>query len=340
MQNRRKILITGVAGFIGYHLTQSCLQIGYEVIGLDNINAYYDVDLKYERLEALGFIKSDLNENTLLQSNKHNALSFIKSDIANSTTLNDIFTVHKFDLVCHLAAQAGVRYSITNPAAYIESNMIGFFNILESCKKNNITKLVFASSSSVYGNNTKLPFSTSDKTDEPVSLYAATKKSNEIMAHSYSKLYGINTIGMRFFTAYGPFGRPDMAYFSFTKAICEGSPIKIFAGGNLKRDFTYIDDIIKGIVKLLQADIIAYKSIIYNIGNNNPVSVNEFVSCLEKALNKTAIKEFLPMQQGDVNATFADIEPLKNEFGYKPNINLAEGLQNFANWYIKFYKVI
>lgn len=336
---QKKILITGIAGFIGYHLTKTLTEEGHLVIGIDNINDYYDVELKYARLHNLGFSKQSVQNNIPVQSTVYPNLQFVKTDIADNASLMALFAANRFDMVCHLAAQAGVRYSIINPASYIESNLVGFFNILESCRNNKIKKLVYASSSSVYGNNTKIPFSTSDITDQPVSLYAATKKSNELMAHSYSKLYNIETIGLRFFTAYGPWGRPDMAYFSFTKAICNEQPVKIFANGTLKRDFTYIDDIVAGIKKVLMQESGTISSRVYNIGNNTPVDVNSFVAILEEALGKKAVKEYLPMQPGDVNTTFADIDPLKQEYGYSPTVNLKEGLEKFTAWYTGFYQV-
>lgn len=325
-------LITGAAGFIGYFLSEKLLAQKACVIGFDNLNDYYDVNLKKARLEKLA---------------AYDKFTFIKGDLADKTAVDKLFDEYKPDIVVNLAAQAGVRYSIENPKVYIESNLIGFFNILEACRNNPVEHLLYASSSSVYGANKKVPFSTEDKVDNPVSLYAATKKSNELMAHCYSKLYNIPSTGLRFFTVYGPMGRPDMAYFSFTKKILKGEPIKIFNNGDMYRDFTYIDDIVQGIENMLcnppkdNEDGVPYK--VYNIGNNRPEKLMDYIECLEKALTKAfgkeikAEKEFLPMQPGDVPRTYADVEDLVRDFDFKPNTSIQEGLDKFAQWYREFY---
>lgn len=323
----KKVLITGGAGFIGFHLSRKLLENEYEVIAIDNLNDYYDVHLKEERLNIL---------------KNYDKFSFIKLDIAEKDKLNDLFKKEQFNIVINLAAQAGVRYSITHPELYITSNIIGFYNILECCRNYPIDHLLFASSSSVYGKNEKVPYATTDKTDRPVSLYAATKKSDELMAYAYSNLYHIKATGLRFFTVYGPFGRPDMAYFSFTKNIYDNKEIKIFNNGDMYRDFTYIDDIIEGIYRLLnnvpKNDSSGVPFKVYNIGNNKPVKISDFVSILEKEIGKEAVKKYLPMQPGDVYQTYADIEELKKETGFTPSISIEEGLHNFISWYKNFYK--
>lgn len=336
-----KILVTGTAGFIGYHLAKKLLERGDEVVGLDNINDYYDVNLKYARLAELGIKRDEIKENTLTQSSIYQKHRFIKADLEDAKTLNRLFETEKFDAVCNLAAQAGVRYSIENPHAYIQSNVVGFLNILEACRNSHVKNLVYASSSSVYGLNKEQPFKTTDKTDTPISLYAATKKSNELMAHTYSHLYGINTVGLRFFTVYGPWGRPDMAPMLFADAILNDRAIKVFNHGKMSRDFTYIDDIVDGIVNVIDLqlknqDERAYR--LYNIGNNSPVELMEFIETLEKSLGKEAKKEFLPMQDGDVESTYADVEGLINDFGYKPDTNLSDGVEEFVRWYKNFYE--
>ncbi len=319
-------LITGAAGFIGYHLSKEILGRGGSVIGIDNMNDYYDVSLKEHRL-------SFLKEN--------DRFTFIKADISDKAAIFKIFEDNKIDCVVNLAAQAGVRYSIENPDAYINSNIIGFFNILEACRHYPVDHLLYASSSSVYGGNKKLPFSTEDKVDNPISLYAATKKSNELMAYSYSKLYGIKSTGLRFFTVYGPMGRPDMAAFLFADAITHDRPIKVFNNGNMKRDFTYVDDIVAGIMNILpnpplpDEGGVNYK--VYNIGNNHPEDLMDFIGTLERALGKEAKKEFLPLQPGDVPATYADVTDLMNDFGFKPDTSIEEGLGRFAAWYKEYY---
>ncbi len=328
LDTSKKILVTGAAGFIGFHLSKKLLEQGVEIVGLDNINDYYDVNLKYARLEIL---------------EKYQNFTFIKGNIADKIAVDKIFEENKFDIVVNLAAQAGVRYSIDNPQAYIESNVIGFFNILEACRNNPVEHLLYASSSSVYGNQQKTPFSTDDDVSKPISLYAATKKSNELMAYTYSHLYGIPSTGLRFFTVYGPFGRPDMAYFSFTNKIMNGEKIKIFNNGDMYRDFTYIDDIVQGIENMLcnppEADENGDKATVYNIGNNSPEKLMYFIETLEKALGKTAEKEFLPMQPGDVFQTYADVTPLVEKFGFRPSTSIEDGLARFVQWYKSYYLV-
>ncbi|MDQ1244798.1 MAG: UDP-glucuronate 4-epimerase [Campylobacterota bacterium] len=329
-----KILVTGTAGFIGYHLAKKLLERGDEVVGLDNINDYYDVNLKYARLAELGIDKESIKENSLAISTKYPKHKFIKASLEDSGTINKLFESEKFDAVCNLAAQAGVRYSIENPHAYIQSNVVGFLNILEACRSFHVKNLAYASSSSVYGLNESQPFKTTDKTDTPISLYAATKKSNELMAHTYSHLYGIQTTGLRFFTVYGPWGRPDMAPMLFADAISNDRAIKVFNHGNMSRDFTYIDDIVDGVIKVIDNPS---NCNVYNIGNNAPVSLMEFIETLEDALGKKAEKNFMPMQDGDVVSTYADVSGLMNDFGYKPDTKLSDGIGEFVKWYKSFY---
>lgn len=331
-------MVTGAAGFIGAALTLRLLKRGDEVIGIDNLNDYYDINLKLARLETI-----------LHYAN----FKFIKIDISDKTKIEALFENEKFDNVMHLAAQAGVRYSISNPHAYIDSNIIGFLNILEGCRNNKIKHFVYASSSSVYGANTKMPFSVHDNVDHPVSLYAASKKTNELMAHTYSHLYGLATTGLRFFTVYGPWGRPDMSLFKFTQNILEGKPIDVFNYGNHRRDFTYIDDIVEGVLRVIDnpaqknnhwdgncpdpgTSLAPYR--IYNIGNNNPVSLLNFIETLEKCLGKEAKKTLLPIQQGDVPDTYADVSDLISDFDYKPDTILEIGVRNFVEWYKNFYR--
>jgi UDP-glucuronate 4-epimerase len=337
--NYKIALITGAAGFIGFHLSKRLLNEGIKVIGVDNLNDYYDVSLKIGRLNLLREFKE---------------FTFCKIDLADKSTLENTFKTSQIDIVVNLAAQAGVRYSLQNPQAYVNSNLVGFINILECCRHFNIKHLVFASSSSVYGANTKMPFSVHDNVDHPVSLYAASKKSNELMAHTYSHLFNLPCTGLRFFTVYGPWGRPDMALFLFTKAIIKGKPIKIFNHGKMQRDFTYIDDIIEGIVRVAAkcpqpnpawrgdhpdpgSSYTNYK--IYNIGNNQPVELMAFVKAIEKALGKTAIKEFLDLQPGDVPATYADVDDLIKDVGFKPETDIKVGIAKFIEWYKNYYKV-
>ena len=348
-----KILVTGTAGFIGFHLAKKLLERGDEVVGLDNINDYYDVNLKYARLNELGITRDSIKENEEVVSSKYDKHKFIKTDLENQKVIYELFVKENFDAVCHLAAQAGVRYSLENPYAYINSNIVGFMNILEACRHSGVQKLSYASSSSVYGLNKSQPFKTSDHTDHPVSLYAATKKSNEMMAHTYSHLYGIQTTGLRFFTVYGPWGRPDMAPMLFTDAILNDRAIKVFNNGEMSRDFTYIDDIVNGIVKVIDnpakntdkwdpknpnPSISSAQYKLYNIGNNAPVELMEFIQTIEKALGKVAKKNFMPMQDGDVVSTYADTNDLINDFNYKPNTKLLKGIQEFVKWYVKFYR--
>lgn len=328
------VLITGAAGFIGFHLSKALLEMGYKVIGYDNLNDYYDVKLKEDRLAILS---------------QFDKFSFVKGDLADAELLHSVFIQYVPNIVVNLAAQAGVRYSITNPKAYMDSNMIGFFNVLEECRKSmeegrvKVEHLLFASSSSVYGNQKKTPFSVEDKVDEPISFYAATKKSNELMAHAYSHIYGIPATGLRFFTVYGPYGRPDMAYFSFSDRIMSGQTIKVFNHGDLYRDFTYIDDIITGIKNMLHNFPVenseGNKFKVYNIGNNQPVKLLHFIEVLEEKLGVEAKKEFLPMQQGDVYQTYADVEDLVNDFDFKPSTSIEDGLECFVVWYKEYYAV-
>ena len=342
---KKTVLVTGSAGFIGANLVKELIKTtDYEIIGVDNLNDYYDVALKEYRLKEIESLKGDFK--------------FIKGNIADRALIDSLFETYKFNIVVNLAAQAGVRYSITNPDVYIESNMIGFYIILEACRHHSVDHLVYASSSSVYGSNKKVPYSTDDKVDNPVSLYAATKKSNELFAHAYSKLYDIPSTGLRFFTVYGPAGRPDMAYFCFTNKLIKGETIKIFNYGNCKRDFTYVDDIVKGIKLVINKapekktgedglPIPPYA--VYNIGNNNPENLLDFVQILSEELVRAGVlpedydfdshKELVPMQPGDVPITYADTSALERDFGFKPSTSLRDGLRAFAEWYKKFYKV-
>ena len=335
-----KILVTGAAGFIGFHVSKKLIDLGFEVYGIDNLNAYYDVRLKLDRLKELGIdTQSELfMRQQEVKSGSNENFRFSQMDLVDEHRLDHLFLQEKFDAVINLAAQAGVRYSIENPKAYIQANVVGFMNILEACRSNQIKHLIYASSSSVYGNQQKVPFSEKDRVDHPISLYAATKKSNELMAHVYSHLYGLKTTGLRFFTVYGPWGRPDMAPFLFTKAILSETPIKVFNNGDLMRDFTYIDDIVKGIIEVLITDKIQENYNIYNIGNNTPVKLLDFIQAVEGACNKKAQLDFYPMQDGDVYQTFADIEDLKAVTGYIPKVKINEGIQEFVNWYKAYFK--
>ena len=333
----QKILVTGAAGFIGFHLSQRLLKDGWKVVGLDNLNDYYDVSLKEARL-------------TILKKAEH--FRFVLADLFHRQEMEALFEAEQFDVVVNLAAQAGVRYSITNPHAYVDSNLVGFINILEGCRHHQVKHLVYASSSSVYGANTRMPFSVHHNVDHPISLYAATKKANELMAHTYAALYNLPCTGLRFFTVYGPWGRPDMALFLFTKAILEDRPIDVFNEGRMKRDFTYIDDIIEGVTRVISkppaanagwsgdapdpsSSFAPYK--LYNIGNNNPVPLMDFIACIEENLGKTARKNFLPMQAGDVPASFADVDDLMVDVGFKPATPFREGIRRFVVWYLEYY---
>ena len=332
-----KYLVTGAAGFIGFNVVKRLCAVGHDVVGIDNINDYYDVSLKKSRLDVISQFEN---------------FKFIKMDLADTSAIADLFKTEKFNRVIHLAAQAGVRYSLENPMAYADSNLVGHLNILEGCRHNAIEHLVYASSSSVYGLNKKLPFSTSDSVDHPVSLYAATKKANELMSHTYSHLYGIPTTGLRFFTVYGPWGRPDMALFKFTKAILEGREIEVYNNGNLSRDFTYIDDIVEGIIRI--SDVIPQQQLdwtpengspanssapyrVYNIGNGSPVKLLDFIHAIEESLGIKAKKNMLPMQPGDVHATWAEMDEFFAATGYKPNITVQAGVQRFVEWYKSYY---
>lgn len=340
------ILVTGAAGFIGYHLTTALLYNGHTVVGLDNINTYYDPQLKYARLKQLGISKNKAESwNLITQSINYPSFTFVRIGLEDRESLSKLFKKAKFDIVCNLAAQAGVRYSLENPEAYMDSNMVGFLNILECCRHNNIKHLIYASSSSVYGLNKKVPFETSDPVDHPISLYAATKKSNELMAYTYSHLYGFHTTGLRFFTVYGPWGRPDMAYYTFTKNILKDKPIPIFNHGNMSRDFTYIDDIIKGLVLILEKGFVpnnnsGAKASIYNIGRGQPIDLLDFVKTIATHLNKKAKIEMYPMQDGDVYTTWANTDELQANYNYYPKMNLDLGIKNFVNWYTSFYNHI
>ena len=334
-----KILVTGAAGFIGFHTCLKLVRQGHEVYGIDNINDYYDPKLKFDRLNELGFseVESKLFKNEV-QSAKFNSLRFSRIDLVDNESIDNLFKQEQFEVVCNLAAQAGVRYSIENPKAYIDSNISGFLNILEGCRNHKVKHLVYASSSSVYGENKKVPFETTDNVDHPISLYAATKKSNELMAHTYGHLYGFKTTGLRFFTVYGPWGRPDMAYYLFADAISKNEPIKVFNNGLMERDFTYIDDIVNGVNKIIEKNIDSrehYK--IYNIGNNKTESLQDFITTIEQAIGKVAIKEMYPMQQGDVPRTFADIRNLIDDYGYIPETEIKFGIEQFVRWFINYY---
>ena len=336
---KERVLVTGAAGFIGFQLSRQLVAAGYSVVGIDNMNSYYEVSLKETRLEQLVRLDS---------------FEFIKLDLIDKSGLDMLFKTNHFKYVINLAAQAGVRYSLTNPQAYVDSNIQGFLNVLEACRHHKPEHLMYASSSSVYGANTKMPFSVHDNVDHPISLYAATKKANELMAHTYSSLYNLPTTGLRFFTVYGPYGRPDMALFLFTKAIIEGKPIDVYNNGKMKRDFTYVDDIVEGIVKLLvkvpvgnekwngnspdpSTSFAPYR--VFNIGNNQPVELLKFIEVLEEKIGKKAVKNFMPIQPGDVPETFADIDVLEKEIGFRPSTSIEEGIGKFVDWYTDYYKV-
>jgi UDP-glucuronate 4-epimerase len=350
----KKVLVTGTAGFIGFHLAKKLVDQGYHVSGLDIINDYYDVDLKYDRLKLSGIDRDQVGYNQLVNSSVSDNYQFIQLKLEDRDALFELFANRKFDVVVNLAAQAGVRYSLTHPQAYVDSNITGFLNILEACRHHSVENLIYASSSSVYGLNKNMPFSTSSNVDHPVSLYAASKKSNELMAHTYSHLFGVPTIGLRFFTVYGPWGRPDMALFLFTKAILAGEPIQVFNHGNMERDFTYVDDIVGGIERMVAAphphiegwnptspdpsfSSAPYK--IHNIGNSNPVKLTSFIKAIEKALGKKSEWKMMPIQAGDVEKTWADVSSLKRDYNYSPNTPVEVGIQRFIDWYREYYKV-
>ncbi|WP_313360757.1 NAD-dependent epimerase/dehydratase family protein [Empedobacter sp.] len=336
----KTVFITGVAGFIGYHLAEKLIEKNIKVVGIDNINDYYTVQLKYDRLKELG-INQEFASNfdqKVLSSKHEEKMIFYRMNLEDKESLAQLFKTYSFDAVVNMAAQAGVRYSIENPDAYGQSNLVGFLNILECCRNYNVKKLLYASSSSIYGNSSDVPFSTNQNVDHPISLYAATKKANELMAHAYSHLYDFQTIGLRFFTVYGPWGRPDMAMFLFTDAILNHQPLKVFNHGDLSRDFTYIDDIIQGIDKILEDKNTNEKYQLYNIGNSKPVQLMDFIKEVELSTGEKAILEMYPMQAGDVNQTWADVQELKDKFGYNPHYPVDKGVYNFVQWYRKYYK--
>ncbi|MEQ8422602.1 MAG: NAD-dependent epimerase [Arenibacter algicola] len=338
-----KILVTGSAGFIGFHVTRTLLSKGHQIVGIDNLNQYYDIELKFARLQELGIPKDKASHiNIGCTGELHGEqFQFIRMDIADRESLPKIFEIEKFDKVCHLAAQAGVRYSLENPEVYIDSNVVGYANLLECCRHHSIQHFIYASSSSVYGLNKKIPFHEDDQADHPISLYAATKKSNELMAHTYSHLYKLPTTGLRFFTVYGPWGRPDMALFLFTEAIVKGKPIKVFNNGEMERDFTHINDITAGIISVIEKkwpdQTKLYK--IYNIGNNRSVKLLDFIREIETNLGRKAIKKMLPIQPGDVQKTWANIDRLIQDYNYQPTTNIAVGVKSFTDWYCNFYNI-
>ncbi len=350
----QKVLVTGTAGFIGFHLAVRLINQGYAVVGLDNVNDYYDTALKFGRLKETGIEEGEVSYNTLVTSKRYANYRFIKLNLEDKSNIDKLFAAEKFDLVCNLAAQPGVRYSLENPDVYVQSNIVGFLNILEGCRHYAVKHLVYASSSSVYGLNETMPFSTEDNVDHPISLYAASKKSNELMAHTYSHLFNLPTTGLRFFVVYGPWGRPDMALFSFTESIIQGKAIKVFNNGEMLRDFTYVDDIVEGIVRVLEnpaqgekdwngkkpnpgVSKAPYK--IYNIGNSKPIKLLDFITTVEEKLGAEVEKIMLPIQPGDVLSTFADTSGLEKDFNYKPNTLLKDGVSSFVDWYKDFYKI-
>ena len=341
-----KILVTGSAGFIGFHLVQSLLNEGHKVVGLDNLNHYYDVTLKLDRLAELDIDAYQIAMGKTTIDSNNDAFRFYKLDLVEDAKLMEIFEKEKFDIVFNLAAQAGVRYSIEHPQSYVKSNLVGFANLLEACRSYPVKHLIYASSSSVYGSNKEVPFKTEHNVDHPVSFYAATKKSNELMAHAYSHLFKIPTTGLRFFTVYGEWGRPDMATMLFAKAIMNDRPIKVFNNGKMSRDFTYVGDIVEGMIKVMHGGVNASKVAqsktsapykVYNIGNSKPVNLLEFIETMEEVLGKKAKKDFMPMQQGDMENTYADVEDLKKDYGYQPHTPLRAGIQRFADWYKSYY---
>lgn len=332
-----KILVTGAAGFIGFHLVRRLVEQGNEIIGIDNLNDYYPVSLKYARLRECGIDENKIIQGHVVESSKYAKYRFIRMDIEDKESIQNIFAIERFDIIVNLAAQAGVRYSIENPYTYVRSNIIGFLNLLEAARLNQVKHFVYASSSSVYGGNITVPFSENDRVDNPVSIYAATKKSDELMAHVYSKLYNLPTTGLRFFTVYGPWGRPDMAPMLFTHAILAGEPIKVFNNGNLSRDFTYIDDIIEGVIRVIDnIPIVSVPAEIYNIGCGHPVQLMDFIHTLENTLGKKAQMIMLPMQKGDVYTTYADTSKLEQAIGYKAKTELKQGIEIFVTWYKSF----
>lgn len=341
-----KILITGAAGFIGYHLTEKLLKKGHQVVGIDSINDYYDTGIKFARLKNLGIDSSCAKTfGNMCSSNTYGEdFRFQRLLLEDREGLPALFEEHGFDVVCNMAAQAGVRYSLENPMAYVDSNLIGFVNLLECCRHYEVKHLVYASSSSVYGQNEKIPFETSDRVDHPISLYAATKKSNELMAHTYSHLYGLPTTGLRFFTVYGPWGRPDMALFLFTDAILKEKPIKVFNNGDLERDFTYIDDIVEGVVRIAEDDLSGRTSAtdrykLYNIGNGKSINLMDFIAEIEKQTGKKALKEMMPMQPGDVNRTWASTSALQRDYDYRPYTSISNGIAEFVKWFCSYYQI-
>lgn len=352
---KKKVLVTGAAGFIGFHLTRELLLLGYDVVGVDNLNDYYDINLKIDRLRSINVDVDSIENGKVVDIQGHPGSSFVQLELSDKKSLTSLFESQNIELVCNLAAQAGVRYSLENPDVYVTSNLVGFVNILECCRHYKVENLVYASTSSVYGLNKNMPFKESDSAEHPITLYAATKKSNEMMAHSYSHLFGIPTTGLRFFTVYGPWGRPDMAIFLFTKSIIEQNPIKVFNYGKMIRDFTYIDDIISGVIKCLQNPAKAdpdwdkrttpdpsrsaapYR--IYNIGNSNAVTIETYIDLIEEYTGIKAIKEYMPIQPGDVSATHADVSQISNDLGYNPSTPVAIGVKKFVEWYRQYYKV-
>jgi UDP-glucuronate 4-epimerase len=349
VNKNKKVLVTGAAGFIGYHLVKKLCETDYQIVGIDNLNDYYDVNLKYNRLAELGISINFLNNNIKLKSNIFENFIFIKSDIADYDFIVNLMTIENFDFVINLAAQAGVRYSIENPRVYLHSNIDGFLSILEGCRRSNVKHLLYASTSSVYGLNVVMPLSEEQNTDRPMALYAATKKANELMAHSYSHLFSVPTTGLRFFTVYGPWGRPDMALFSFTESIINKKPIKIFNHGKMVRDFTFVGDIIESIFRLIEMPPLSNKNEdseqinppyqIFNIGNSNPISILQYINELENAIGQNAIKEFVEIQPGDVKETHADTKALENYINYKPNTNIKQGINAFVDWYKNYNKL-
>ncbi len=348
-----KVLVTGTAGFIGFHLANKLIQEGYSVVGLDSINDYYDIGLKYDRLLQRGIQQSSISYGTVSKSTIHSNYSFIQLKLEDKPAMDRFFEEEQFDIVINLAAQAGVRYSLSNPHAYIDSNIVGFTNILEGCRYTKVKHLVYASSSSVYGLNEDVPFSTSQNVDHPMSLYAASKKSNELMAHVYSHLFGLPTTGLRFFTVYGPWGRPDMALFIFAKAILEGKPIQVFNNGDMVRDFTYVDDIVSGVIRVMnnipvskpdwdpvrpESSNSAAPYQLYNIGNNSPVKLLDFIKAIEEELGIKGVMDFQPIQPGDVPSTYADVTDLVANVGYKPDTTIQKGIKEFISWYRSYYK--